>query len=76
MDIDKRLQLSYYKTIATLNDEHKIYIVQNSNDKHVYVKKILDVYNIDVYEYLHTNHIKGTPFIYEIYQEDSTLTII
>ena len=39
MDIDKRLQLSYYKTIATLNDEHKIYIVQNSNDKHVYVKK-------------------------------------
>ena len=41
MDIEKRLQMSFYKTIATINEEHKVYIVQNINDKHIYVKKIL-----------------------------------
>lgn len=76
MDIRKRLQLSYYKTIATLNEEHKIYIVQNSNNRHIYVKKILDVYSYNVYKYLHAHHINGTPFIYELYQEGDTLTII
>lgn len=76
MDIKKRLQLSYYKTIATLNEEHKIYIVQNSEDKHIYVKKILDVYNYNVYKYLHSHHVNGTPFIYELYQEENTLTVI
>jgi len=76
MDIRKRLQLSYYKTIATLNEEHKIYIVQNTNDGHIYVKKILDVYNYNVYKHLHSHHINGTPYIYEMYQEENTLTII
>lgn len=76
MDIKKRLQLSYYKTIATLNEEHKIFIVQNSEDKHIYVKKILDVYNYNVYKHLHSHHINGTPFIYELYQEENTLTVI
>lgn len=76
MDIENRLKLSYYKTIAALNEEHNVYIVQNSNDKHIYVKKVLDVYNYEVYRHLHSYHINGTPFIYEIYQDESSLTVI
>lgn len=76
MDIEKRLEMSYYKTIATINEEHKIYIVQNINDRHIYVKKILDVYNLDVYQYLQKHHVKGTPYIYFIYEEEGSLIII
>lgn len=76
MDIEKRLKMSFYKTIATINEEHKVYIVQNINDKHVYVKKILDVFNREIYEYLLANPIIGLPFIYDIYQEDNSLTVI
>lgn len=76
MDIEKRLQLSYYQTIATINEEHKVYVTQNINDKHIYVKKILDKYNPEVYENLFANHINGLPYIYELYQENDTLTVI
>lgn len=76
MDIEKRLQMSFYKTIATINEEHKVYIVQNTNDKHIYVKKILDVYNSEVYESLLKHQFSGLPHIYETYQEDNTLTVI
>lgn len=76
MDIEKRLQMSYYKTIASINDAHKIYVVQNTQNGHIYIKKELDVYNYDVYQYLLSHHIKGTPYIYDIYIEDDTLTII
>ena len=76
MDIEKRLQMSFYKTIATINEEHKVYIVQNINDKHIYVKKILDIYNCDVYDSLLKKQFPGLPYIYETYQEDNTLTVI
>lgn len=76
MDIERRLQMSYYKTIATINDAHKIYIVQNTQNNHIYVKKELDVYNLDVYKHLASNDIHGIPHIYEMYQNDTTLTII
>lgn len=76
MDIEKRLHMSFYKTIAIISEEHNVYIVQNTNDKHIYVKKILNVYNSDVYESLLHHQFFGLPHIYEMYQEDNTLTII
>lgn len=76
MDIESRLSISFYKTIATISEAHKIYIVQNINTNRLYIKKILDVYNKSVYEYLMSNPISHTPQIYEIYEENHTLTII
>lgn len=76
MDIESRLSISFYKTVATINDAHKIYIVQNINTHQIYVKKILDVYNKTIYEYLKSNPIAHTPKIYELYEEDKQLTVI
>lgn len=76
MDIESRLSISFYKTIATISEPHKIYVVQNINTNRVYIKKILDVYNKNVYEYLKSHPIAHTPQIYEIYEENNTLTII
>lgn len=76
MDIESRLSISFYKTIATISEAHKIYIVQNINTNRLYIKKILDVYNKNVYENLKSNPVAHTPKIYEIYEEADSLTII
>lgn len=76
MDLTHRLSISYYKTITTLNEEHKIYLVQHQETGKIYVKKILDIYNIDVYNALYRNPIPGTPTIVDMYEDDHNLIII
>ncbi len=76
LDIAQRLSISYYKTIATINSEHKIYLVQHQETKKIFIKKILDVYNINIYNQLLTHPILGTPTIYEIYEENNQLIVI
>jgi 23S rRNA (guanosine2251-2'-O)-methyltransferase len=58
--------LSCYREIAVLNSQHGITLVQHTVSGTVYVKKILETYNADVYEYLYNHHVKGTPEIAEI----------
>ena len=76
MNQTSRLAISYYKTIAVINESHKIYLVQHQDTKKIFVKKILYVYNIGIYEYLHNNPIYGTPQIIEYCEEDNKLILI
>lgn len=76
MDLSNRLSISYYKTIATLNESHKIYLVQHQSNHRIFVKKILDVYNINIYRALSKVHIDGTPKIIDLYEEDNQLIVI
>ena len=45
MDFSHRLAISYYKTIAVINESHNIYLVQHQETKQIFIKKILDVFN-------------------------------
>lgn len=76
MDSTYHPTTSNYKTIAILNEAHGIYLVQNLTSNRIYVKKILDVYNIDIYKKLQTNPVSGTPRIIEFYEQNNQLTII
>ena len=76
MDLSQRLSLSYYKTIAAINEAHNVYLVQHQETKRIYIKKILDIYNLHIYEYLRNHPIIGIPKIYDIYEENNQLTII
>lgn len=76
MDFSKRLSISYYKNIAILNEEHNIYIVQHQESKKIFVKKKLHIFNTSIYHYLQNNPIDGIPKIVELYEEDSSLTVI
>ncbi len=76
MDYVGRLEISYYNTIATINSTHKIYLVQHQESQKIYIKKILDVYNLHIYKYLQSNHITGIPKLYNIYEENGQLTLI
>lgn len=76
MDYSAKLSLSYYKTIATLNEAHNIYLVQHQETNKIYVKKILDVYNIDIYKTLVAHPIAGIPQIIEYFEIDDQLIVI
>lgn len=76
MDYSHRLAISYYKTIATINEPHKVYLVQHQENHHFFVKKELDVYNLDVYKYLYQNPIEGIPRIFDYYEDEGHLTVI
>ena len=73
---DSKLPISYYKEIATLNEEHSIFFVQHIDTKKVYIKKTMTVYNLDVFEQLFKKPIKNIPRIYAMYEHDNCLTII
>ncbi len=76
MDFSKRLSISYYKNVAVLNEEHQVYIAQHQINKKIFVKKKLSIFNTSIYHGLQAQPIKGIPQIYELYEEDSSLTII
>lgn len=76
MDYSAKLSLSYYKTIATLNEAHNIYLVQHQETSKIYVKKILDVYNIDIYKTLAAHPLAGIPQIIEYFEIDAQLIVI
>lgn len=68
--------MSDYKIISALNEEHKVYLVQSALSDKVYVQKILDVYNIHVYEYLYRNPVAGIPRLINYYEDNNQLIVI
>jgi serine/threonine protein kinase len=75
-DFTHRLAISYYKTIAVINEDHHIYLVQHQESHKIFIKKILDVYNMDVYQHLYAHPVTGTPRIVDYMEENNQLTII
>lgn len=65
-----------YKIISALNEEHKVYLVQSALSGNIYVQKILDVYNIRVYEYLYRNPVAGIPRLINYYEDGNQLIVI
>ena len=76
MDIQNELTLSYYKELSSLSKNKSIYLVQHIESGKLFVKKILDVYSIDIYTQLKNASINGVPQIYECFEDDEKLYII
>lgn len=76
MDYSHRLEMSYYQTIATINEDHHIYLVQHMQNHKIYIKKIQDVYNLSVYEQLKNHTITGIPQVVDYYEESGQLILI
>ena len=76
MDLDARLQLSYYETVTEINGEHQITLVRHRENGRFYVKKVLSIYHPDVYRQLMESPIQGLPKIQCLYEENNRLTVI
>lgn len=73
---DSPLPISYYKELAPLNEKSYISIVQHIQTGKIYIKKILSIYNINVYSQLFYSPVKNIPRLYALYENDNKLTII
>ncbi len=76
MNLSDELSLSYYRTVAYINETQTIELVQHTETGKFYVKKHLNVYNADVYQSLKQQPIPNTPVIYELAEDESGLTVI
>lgn len=73
---DSKVPISCYKEIAELNKEHGISIVQHIETGKIYLKKIMSVYNMSVFERLYFHPVKNIPRIYAMYEDNNVLTVI
>ena len=76
MELQTRLRLSFYKEIAEIDTAHNIRLVQHTVTGKIFVKKALSIYDLQVFQYLMTQKIPGTPKIEELIEEDTTLYVI
>ena len=74
--IQEELQLSYYKQIGTIKASHNVFLVQHIETGKLYVKKILTVYDKNVYEELQQRPIDNIPRIYEVVEDGNRLIVI
>lgn len=76
MELQTRLRLSFYREIAEINAAHHICLVQHTVSGKIFVKKELSIYNLQVFQYLITENIPGTPKIEELIEEGDILYVI
>lgn len=76
MDLDTRLTLSYYKEIANINENHDVYLVQHQHTKKIFVKKILRIYDKNIFIYIKEHPIANLPKIYEVFEDGNKLIVI
>ena len=76
MDLSQRVAISYYQTVAAVNEDHQVYLVQHRETGKFFIKKHLEVYSPDVYDALRERPVFGVPEVLEFCEEDGTLTLI
>lgn len=70
------LALSIYDEEGAVEGHPDIILVKNMVDDKKYVKKILSVYDANLYRYLMNHPISNMPKIYGVYESDNNLIVI
>ena len=65
----------YFEELYPLNEEHHVYVVRDTDDGRIYVKKILSVYDADIYHSLYEDPVIGLPRIISL-SEDKAAGIL
>lgn len=76
MTLEEELALSFYREVADINQAHGITLVQHLENQKFFVKKVLTVYNAELFQHLKTHPVRNTPHIYELAEEGNTLILI
>ena len=76
MDLNEKLSISYYEEIGVIDASKKITLVKHQDNDGIFVKKILNTYNADVYKYLCNKRLSGFPHIYEVHEDNGKLIVI
>ncbi len=76
MTLEEQRELSFYRPVAFLREERGVVLVQHSVSKRVFVKKVLDVYDRRVFQYLQEHPVPDTPRIYYLAEDGGKLIVI
>ena len=76
MNLENELKLSYYKVLAPLSEEHRVYLVMDQRSKRVCVKKEMQVYNAQVFRLIKANPVKNMPQIFEVIEDAGRLITV
>ncbi|MBR4587979.1 MAG: protein kinase [Lachnospiraceae bacterium] len=76
MNYEDRLRLSYYKEISDINREHGVFLVKHTESGEIFVKKVLDHFNINVYQKIMDRPIRHMPKVYDLIEADGKLIVI
>lgn len=70
------LRLSSYSEEYSIHNRDDIIVVRNMEDDKLYVKKILNIYDVSLYKYLQKHPVKYMPRIIGVYESDNNLIVI
>ena len=73
---EDELKLSFYRPLSDIDDRKTMTLVQHVETRELFVRKTLDIYDRDVYEYLREENYAHIPAIKEIIEDDEKLIII
>ena len=76
MKLDDECKLSYYTELAAISEEHRVYLVQNTDTGYFYVKKMLTVFNPAVIHQIQTHPVKDMPQIIEAVLDGEVMILI
>lgn len=76
MTLEEQCRLSYYKEIADISPHQNVKLVQHVETRRIYVKKVQEVYNKQIYDYLMHCDNPHIPKIYECMEDEGNLIII
>lgn len=76
MDMEVQSRLSFYRELAPLGDKENICLVKHVENEQIYVRKILDTYDADIYKLIQTAKVQNVPHIYECLESDGRLYVI
>jgi hypothetical protein len=76
MTLAEECALSFYREIGKLNEAHGVCLVQHVESRKVYVKKVLAIYDANVYRYLKDHPVANTPRICEVVEDGERLIVI
>ncbi|MBQ0027287.1 MAG: protein kinase [Lachnospiraceae bacterium] len=70
------LELTSYIEEQSVNGRDDISVISRPGDNRLYVRKILDKYDISIYQYLMNNPVDMMPRICDVYKGDNNLIVI
>ena len=76
MNMELQSILSFYREISHLDDRGNVWLVKHIDTGQFFVKKVLNTYDRDVYEYIKANPLPYIPAIYECIEDDGRLYVI
>lgn len=70
------LALSDYRVVRAVNEKEDVFLVENPEDGTLRMKKILNTFDLSVYQYLFDNPIPHMPRLYGLYEGANRLVVI